>query len=166
MFREDFISPTGLIRRCLIYSLPQFPSPGTRWWDSPRGALRFLRALFSKLSARDANVHLFRSIRSSTRARLPLQPQAFWMKRCFSSRWAPQLNVPYNRRKNAKRISHLLNQNIRFAGNKKKKPERLRALQHSCSPGRITPRQRRTFYPLLCFKWTHICVSNKEPFSH
>lgn len=165
MFREDFISPTRLIWRCLIYSLPQFPSAGIRCWDSVHRALHLLRALFSKLSARDANVRLFRSIRSLTHAGLPLQPQAFWMQRCFSPWWAPQLNVPYNRRKNAKHISHPLNQKIWFAGNKK--PERFRAPRHSDAPLEGSRRGRGKLSTLLlCFEWTRICVSNQEPFLH
>lgn len=56
MFREDFTSPTGLIRRCLIYSLPQFPSRSLGWGDLLHRAL----CLFAKLSARDANVPLWR----------------------------------------------------------------------------------------------------------
>lgn len=59
MFRAGFISPARLIRRCLIFSLPQFPSAGTRCTQPYALHAHF----FSKLSARDANVHLLRSTR-------------------------------------------------------------------------------------------------------
>lgn len=155
MFREDFISPTGIIRRCLIYSLPQFPSPSIGCGVLLHRAL----CLFAKLSARDANVPLWRSIRSLTRAGTPLQPQAFWMQPCFCPWWAPQLNVPYNRRKNAKQIAHPLNQKIWFGGNKIKQE------YSGHRDALMLPEIRGKLSTLvLCFEWTRICVSNKEAF--
>lgn len=157
MFREDFTSPTGLIRRCLIYSLPQFPSPSIRCWDSPRRASRLLRAWFSKLSTRDANMHLSRSTWSFTCARLPLEPPAFWMQWCFCSWTAPQFSVPCNRKRNTKYVSHPFR---RADLQETKKPTR--NIQGTttlwCSPGR--QRQMKTFYPAsvlqvnsyLCFQ--------------
>lgn len=163
MFREDFSSPTGLIRRCLIYSLPQFPSSSIRCWDSPCRASHLLRAWFSKLSARDANVHLSNSTWSLTCARLPLKP-AFWMQWCFCSWTAPQFSVPCNSRRNTKYISHPLRRSD-LQKTKKNPPEIFRAPQHCDAPLEGGGRGKLSSL-LLCFEWTHICVSNKEPFLH
>lgn len=155
MFGEDFTSPIGLIRRCLIYSLPQFPWPSICCWDCRRRASRLLHAWFPKLWARDANVHLSRSIWSLTCAKLPLEPPAFWIQWCLCSWTVPQFSVSCNRRRNTKYVSHPLR---RSGLQETKKPSR--NIQGTttlwCSPRR----QRKTFHPAsvlwvnsyLCFQ--------------
>lgn len=105
-----------------------------------RRALRLLHALFSKLSARDANVHLFRSIRSLTRARLPLQPQAFWMKRCST------LECPIQQEKECK--AHFSSSKPEYLICRKQKTTQIQG-SATLNPGRITPRQRE-LSTLLC----------------
>lgn len=148
MFREDFTSPTRLIRRCLIYSLLQFPSPSTRDWDSPHRASRLLHTWFSKLSVRDANVHLSGSIWSFKCSRLPLEPSAFRMQWCFCSWTTPQFNY-------TKHVSHPFG---RADLQETKKPTRniQGTTTLGCSLGR--QRQMKTFYPASVLQVnSHLC---------
>lgn len=159
MFREDFTSPTGLIRRCLIYSLPQFPSPSIRCWDSPRRASRLLRAWFSKLSACDANLHLSRSI-----LELNTCLAATWSTSDPSVRGQLHNSVSHAKGEGTQNMFLILSENL-ICREQKKPPEIFRAPQHCNAP--LEGRGRGKLSTLLLwFEWTHICVSNKEPFLH